>query len=83
MKVALKVHNTEKLFSIEHAERLLRMPNNGGWELPKDSPFEFKNNGLRKKSSKRNTQKSEKQTSDSKSDKASESDKVSYGNETE
>jgi hypothetical protein len=28
-------------FSMEHAERLLRMPRNGGWKLPEDSPFTF------------------------------------------
>lgn len=37
---------TEAL-GFDHAERLLRMPNNGGWELPKDSPFEFIENALR------------------------------------
>lgn len=28
-------------FEINHAERILRMPNNGGWQLPSDSPFTF------------------------------------------
>lgn len=41
-------------FEIEHAERLLMMPNNGGWELPKDSTFEFtKENGIRHKRDKK------------------------------
>lgn len=30
-------------FEISHAERLLRMPKNGGWKLPKKSEFEFEN----------------------------------------
>jgi hypothetical protein len=28
-------------FSIEHAERLLRMPNNGGWKIPTKSKYKF------------------------------------------
>lgn len=35
-------------FDIDHAERLLLMNNNGGWQLPSDSNFEFdKENGIR------------------------------------
>ena len=33
--------NTTQIYEVNHAERLLRMPNNGGWQLPKDSPFKF------------------------------------------
>lgn len=33
-------------FALDHAERILRMPNNGGWELPEDSNFELTENGL-------------------------------------
>lgn len=29
-------------FTIPEAEELLAMPNNGGWQLPKDSEFTFK-----------------------------------------
>ena len=37
-----------KDFEIAHAERILKMPNNGGWKLPKDSKFTFDNeNGIR------------------------------------
>lgn len=32
-----------------HAERLLRMPRNGGWHLPENSKFEFVNDALRRK----------------------------------
>lgn len=39
----------QQSFSIDHAERLLRMPNSG-WELPKDSGYEYDRiTGLRKK----------------------------------
>lgn len=37
-----------KNFEIAHAERILKMPNNGGWKLPKDSKFTFDDeNGIR------------------------------------
>lgn len=32
---------TTQEFEINHAERLLRMPNNGGWVLPADSQYKF------------------------------------------
>lgn len=31
----------ERKFSVEHAESLLSMKNNGGWVLPKNSEFEY------------------------------------------
>lgn len=30
-----------KEFEISHAERILRMPNNGGWRLSDDSRYQF------------------------------------------
>lgn len=40
--------NTKREFEIAHAERLLRMKNNGGWKLPENSQFEFDNDyGIR------------------------------------
>ena len=40
---------------INHAEKLLRMPNNGGWRLPENSQYTFDfNNGIEFK---RNTKK--------------------------
>lgn len=46
--------NTTEEFEINHAERLLRMPNNGGWQLPEKTPFEFsKENGIRYKRNKK------------------------------
>lgn len=38
---------TTQEFEINHAERILRMPNNGGWELPEDSAHTFdEQNGI-------------------------------------
>lgn len=45
--------NTKEEFEISHAERLLRIKNNGGWRLPEDSPFEFLENGIRFKQNKK------------------------------
>lgn len=28
-------------FEVNHAERILRDPSNGGWRLPEDSPYKF------------------------------------------
>ena len=45
---------TTREFEIAHAERLLKMQNNGGWRLPKNSKFEFsKENGIRYKRNKK------------------------------
>ena len=39
--------NVTEQFEITHAERLLRMLNNGGWRLPENSDFKFdKDNGI-------------------------------------
>ena len=46
--------NTTEEFEINHAERLLPMPNNGSWQLPEKTPFEFsKENGIRYKRNKK------------------------------
>lgn len=55
-KVSLecKALKTTREFDVTHAERLLRMQNNGGWKLPENSKFEFdKENGLRYKRNKK------------------------------
>lgn len=55
-KVLLKCTTlkTTREFEIAHAERLLRMQNNGGWQLPENSKFEFsKENGIRYKKNKK------------------------------
>lgn len=46
-------HNLKQEFEITHAERLLRLKNNGGWELPADSKFVFDGNGIKLKSNKK------------------------------
>ena len=33
-------------FEVSHAERILRMKDNGGWKLPYDSQYKFENNGI-------------------------------------
>lgn len=46
--------NMQREFEATHAERLLRMCNNGGWQLPEDSKFEFsKDYGIRFKRNKK------------------------------
>lgn len=44
--VTLVANGVTRDFELSHAERILKMPRNGGWKLPKDSKFEFVNNGL-------------------------------------
>ena len=46
-------HGIRQDFTFEHAERLLRMPRNGGWALPKDSKFELTENGLKYRTDKK------------------------------
>lgn len=45
--VTLVANGVAREFEFSHAENLLRMPRNGGWELPDKSQYEFKDNGLR------------------------------------
>ena len=53
--VTLVANGVTREFEISHAERLLRMPNNGGWHLPESSKFEFNvDYGLRRRQDKRN-----------------------------
>lgn len=51
--VTLVANNVTRDFEFEHAENLLRMPNNGGWKLPEDSKFEFVDYALRCKQDKK------------------------------
>lgn len=46
VKLVCPTHNLTEELEIKHAERLLRMPNNGGWQLPDDSDFKFTQNGI-------------------------------------
>lgn len=45
--VTLVANGVTREFEISHAERILRMPKNGGWRLPENSKFEFVDYGLR------------------------------------
>lgn len=51
--VLLVAGEQKREFEFTHAERLLRMPNNGGWHLPEESKFEFVNDGLQRKRDKK------------------------------
>ena len=42
----------DRQFEVSHAERLLAMPNNGGWLLPENSPYEFKNGSISRRNKK-------------------------------
>ena len=50
--VTLVANGVTREFEISHAERLLGMPNNGGWKL-QDSKYEYVNNGLRRRQDKK------------------------------
>lgn len=41
LEVTLVTGERAQMFEVEHAERILRMNPNGGWQLPANSPFEF------------------------------------------
>lgn len=60
-RVVLQAGDNKQEFEINHAERILRMPDNGGWKLPEDSNYQMDEvNGLTTKRIKRETQESEK-----------------------
>lgn len=56
-KVVLETADgAQQEFEINHAERILRHPDNGGWKLPDDSPFEFDfYDGIRKRTNQGNS----------------------------
>ena len=60
-KVVLEAGEVRREFEITHAEKLLRMPNNGGWHFPQDSDFEItEQNGVELRRNKESNKKSEK-----------------------
>ena len=62
VKLIVPSLNMSEEFAPEHAEKLLRKPNNGGWELPKDSVYSYtKKDGLTIKPNKGNSQKPKEQ----------------------
>lgn len=36
----------DRQFEVSHAERLLAMPNNGGWHLPENSQYKYENGSI-------------------------------------
>ena len=67
--------NSRQTVEINHAERLLRMPNNGGWQLPEDSPYYFDlKNGIGYKQTKKGSTKPEEKGNDTTSDNAPKQD---------
>lgn len=51
--VTLVANDVTREFEYSHAERLLKMPNNGGWHLPDNSKFEFVDYALRRRQDKK------------------------------
>lgn len=51
--VTLVANGVTQDFEFAHAERILRMPKNGGWKLPEDSKYEFIDNGLQRRGNKK------------------------------
>lgn len=51
--IRLQVGGRIESFEIEHAERILRMRNNGGWRIADDEKVEFTKNGFRPKKNNR------------------------------
>jgi hypothetical protein len=47
--VRLQVGDRIETFEVEHAERLLRYPDNGGWRIADDEKVELTENGFRPK----------------------------------
>lgn len=47
--IRLEAATQSRDFDMAHAERLLRMANNGGWRIAESEPYEFKNGEIVKK----------------------------------
>lgn len=45
----------DRQFEVSHAERLLAMPNNGGWHLPENSQYEYKDGSISRRNTKKGT----------------------------
>ena len=46
-EVKLEANGVVRAFEPEHAERLLRMPNNGGWKIAKGEKLILTENGFK------------------------------------
>ena len=44
----------DREFEVSHAERLLAMPNNGGWKLPENSQYLYQNGSISRRIKKEN-----------------------------
>jgi len=73
--VELEANGVRQSLEINHAERLLRMPNNGGWVLPENSRYTFDfNNGIEFKRNTREIKQAGTERADSESNQAAEQD---------
>lgn len=74
--------NMKQSFSFSHAERLLKMKNNGGWVIPADSKYEFNctDNAIKLRTNKRDSAKTDKKTDNKQSCFNAEETQVSHGN---
>ena len=43
----------DRQFEVGHAERLLAMPNNGGWKLPENSQYIYENGSINRRHKKK------------------------------
>jgi hypothetical protein len=50
--IRLRAGEMEREFEVAHAERLLRMPNNGGWHIADDEKVELTENGFKPRKNK-------------------------------
>jgi hypothetical protein len=67
-KVILEANGVKESFEISHAERILRMPDNGGWQLPENSPFKLTEDGITVRANSRDSKKPKENQSDKPSD---------------
>ena len=44
----------DRQFEVSHAERLLAMPKNGGWQLPNESQYVYENGSISRRNKKGN-----------------------------
>lgn len=63
-KVILEANGQKESFDIAHAERLLKMPDNGGWHLPYNSPFKMTKDGITVRENSGGTKKPQKNNPD-------------------
>tara|TARA_R110000782_G_scaffold231561_1_gene317863 strand:+ start:63 stop:287 length:225 start_codon:yes stop_codon:yes gene_type:complete len=67
--VELEANGKKREFELSHAEKIMRMPNNGGWHLPDGSAYNLDaTNAINRRASKREPKKPEQESNDRKSD---------------